>query len=777
MQKFISVRPIFAAIAIAAAFLTMCISGFDFHPLYSPDSAEFSILAKSISSGQGYRDISQPNSPPHTKYPFGYPALLAPAAFLFGASGPAYIIACKTTTAILGALALIGVYFFFKTYLSPVNLLALLLLCASNPVAFLFSTNVMSEIPQTCFSIWSLILIVFLEANISLGAVKESIREAGGTKAIVAAVLLLIFIMALAIAANYYVRGNGIVLLPAAISYIFFRKSKDPLWFRFVKSAALTFFVVLLVLPWVYRDVQLTSTGQTSGQNYVSQIMTPFENPFKQSLTASLLSQRIKTNSLYYYQVLLAHLFPLADANFAGVSPTPAVHKYVHTLSKIIPTLQLFFAIGVIFGIFFHAKKHKADIVLPYLIFFIGLLIIFTYRQHRYLIPLIPFTYYFALTGFSGLTSQIHKKENSSDSSVKLSEPFWKQVCSMAVLMAVPLGVLMFIYLNTAFCLGLVESKSSESELIEVASFLDSSVKKEGVIMAPPHLYLFTNRKSVAFDPKSMSLGAFEATLYHEGISHIATESWMDDLTEFDFLIRSSLNYEFEKIGVIARQVVYKVTEKKEGAIAKEKKPIDYDKMIRRLEGLAPEKRGDVSFNNVLGYYYYEQDNYPKAIECFETVVSNTSESHIAHFNLGAAYLGNGEYEKALREFQLVRNTEFGYTIQHVLNRNIMIARAKQGIEQDPAASGNEVIYLHIASIWLDSGVYRKAVKEIQSAIKINSDWVEPQFLLASSYEAMGENKKAMEVYQTIIVKNPDNSEAKEKLKALKTKKVKKARS
>ena len=50
-------------ILILTVFVILGIYTINLEQLYTPDSAEFIILAKAISSGEGYRDISSPGSP------------------------------------------------------------------------------------------------------------------------------------------------------------------------------------------------------------------------------------------------------------------------------------------------------------------------------------------------------------------------------------------------------------------------------------------------------------------------------------------------------------------------------------------------------------------------------------------------------------------------------------------------------------------------------------------------------------------------------------------
>ncbi|MXX37886.1 MAG: hypothetical protein F4Z85_07385, partial [Gemmatimonadetes bacterium] len=67
---------------VAATFL-LGIWTFDAKLSLSGDNAEFITLARSLAQGEGLLHINSPDPKPATKYPFGFPLLLAPLAWAF----------------------------------------------------------------------------------------------------------------------------------------------------------------------------------------------------------------------------------------------------------------------------------------------------------------------------------------------------------------------------------------------------------------------------------------------------------------------------------------------------------------------------------------------------------------------------------------------------------------------------------------------------------------------------------------------------------------------
>jgi tetratricopeptide (TPR) repeat protein len=769
---------IWALSGILAVFFLVGIRNLDFEQLYSPDSAEFSILAKAMSSGAGgYRDISQPGNPPHTKFPLGYPLLLIPAALLFSKNAAVYLLACKTTTIFLGALTLLGVYFLFQPRLAlapepgsdaprrggAAACGVLVILCAATPVFLLFSSNVMSETPLFCFSVWTLYL-----ARRLLPERPAAVSGTDGAAAPAAAAPRRweyarqcgdCLIVSVAIGAAYYVRGNGIALLPAIALHALTR-GQGKFWGRLLKAVLITVFVAAIVTPWVLRDMKLSRQGATSGENYVSQILTPFENPFRKRLDPELALKRMRMNVRYYCKVALAHVFPWGDKDFSGVENYvgfPGGGKIIAAAAII----RAMIIVLIILGIGSHLKSQGLDLFILYPLCFAGLLIIFTYRQHRYLLPLLPFTYYFLLRGLR-LGWDIGAR-------LKAGGLRWASRGLGYALLAT------LLLANAYTCYGMVQARSGggDSDTLVVGSWLDAAMKKDDVLMAYPYMWFFSGKKCVPFDPKGVSVPGFEMALLHYGINYILADAWMSDLTEYDTMIYSSRLFSFKKMTQIGNHVIYKVDQLKEKELAKRMRAIrerkfDFRPVIQHYKMLAAMAGAIPAFHNNLGYFYYQNGQLDESVREFQQAVALAPDDHIAHFNLGTAYLNNDEYEQALREYELVRKCEFGYTIQHVLNKNVEIATLKRGISEDPKSAGNCFIYFQVAQLWSDRGSYDKAINELKQALKLNPDFLEGKAFLAANYEARGEYQKAMREYEEILKKHPDAAMMKTNLAKLK---------
>jgi hypothetical protein len=118
------------------------------------DNALFIILGRSIATGQGMRDISQPNAPP-SGYAFGFPAMLAIIEWL----SPGNHLAEKLLVVGWFLLAIPLLYLLARDVVGPGPALWTAVLTASNPVMLRWSNQVMTEMPFLSVSLLALLLL------------------------------------------------------------------------------------------------------------------------------------------------------------------------------------------------------------------------------------------------------------------------------------------------------------------------------------------------------------------------------------------------------------------------------------------------------------------------------------------------------------------------------------------------------------------------------------------------------------------------------------------
>jgi hypothetical protein len=134
-------------LVIVAAHITLAALAFDPKPFvggetggYLGDNAGYMILAESLESGRGYRDLHLPGTPHHIDYPPFYPAVLA----LAGAAG-GELTSYKVLSALFSTASVLLLFLLAGTRLSSGDALAVTAAFALNPVGIYFSHWVLTE--------------------------------------------------------------------------------------------------------------------------------------------------------------------------------------------------------------------------------------------------------------------------------------------------------------------------------------------------------------------------------------------------------------------------------------------------------------------------------------------------------------------------------------------------------------------------------------------------------------------------------------------------------
>jgi hypothetical protein len=184
------------------------------------DDGIYICTAKALAEGHGYRLINIPGSPPQTKYPILWPAVLSllwPAAPF-----PANVVLMQSLTLACAAALLALSYLFLARwkYAERGPAFAACLLCATSSEHLYFGTIVLTEIP---FGLACLMAFWMLEAHLE--------KEGNG--------LLLGIVLAVPI----LLRTAGAPLLPAAL-YVLWRSGKPVVW---VIAGS-----VMALLPWTW---------------------------------------------------------------------------------------------------------------------------------------------------------------------------------------------------------------------------------------------------------------------------------------------------------------------------------------------------------------------------------------------------------------------------------------------------------------------------------------------------------------------------------------------
>ena len=353
--------------ALGLCGLLMGILLFDANLSLTGDNAQFINLGRSLAEGYGLSETIEGEPIPHTKYPFGFPLLLAIVHIIF----PGNLIALKSLVVLLYAISIPLTYLLIREFAAPPMALGVSTLCLASLHLLDYSHQVMSEIPFLLCSLMALLLLHRAHNG-------SSTKDTKDTKGINAFLLRVsscpwwILLAIIAIIAAYYIRSAGIILIGTGI--IFFALHK-----KWKETGIIAIGSLLLALPWQIRNASL------GGTPYIQQLLSI--NPYRPEegmLTFATLIERILENLEFYGIHIIPHIFlpSFIDANYF---------------------VGLFFSGLVLYALI--AGLLKRHLLIVYLTCYLILYILWPYvwSDTRFLVPAIPILFYAILTSMDEL--------------------------------------------------------------------------------------------------------------------------------------------------------------------------------------------------------------------------------------------------------------------------------------------------------------------------------------------------------------------------------------
>src|SRR5262245_904259 len=308
------------------------------------DSGVYLTLAKSLATSGEYRDIFIHDNPPHTRYPPVFPVLLAPIARFSGYN----VVLMKVAMILLGALALLALGAFFRELDSKLmGCLVVMLTATSHGIVF-YTESLMTEIPYLFFSV-----LVLLQAQ----------RVAPAPRWSPTGLLVLVAL----ISVTYLTRFVGLSLLAAVTTWTLL-ESQGPVLARVRRTLVIGALGAVPALVWMARNRLVgdqIGTAYWGDYNLVGQLVS--------------MPERIG-NNLYKYarhtgRVILFILPQVTEA-----------------------ALPLLMLAAVVVAGFAWCVLYRRTALEYYVVFYGVAVVLFPgTRPQRYLVPLIPFVWYYFL--------------------------------------------------------------------------------------------------------------------------------------------------------------------------------------------------------------------------------------------------------------------------------------------------------------------------------------------------------------------------------------------
>jgi 4-amino-4-deoxy-L-arabinose transferase-like glycosyltransferase len=345
-------------LAVGLALITFLLGvwTFDAKLSLSGDNTEFITLARSLAQGSGLTHINTAAPAPATKYPPGFPLLLAPMELLApGSWTPMKWLVVVTFTAAVPLFFLL-----MRISLGTLPSLSAAAICLTLPLLQDYAHQIMSEIPYLAFSVGALYLLKRSGDN-------SSVR---GNRWLLAA-----FVCTMA---AYYIRTVGIVLVVAAVLSFLVRGERR-------KGLVFLGAALLAWLPWTLRNRFVGSGGV-----YLQQLIqiNPYF-PDQGLLDLGGFVDRVLQNTATYYLQILPSIGRYPDPFHGPVSP-------LHPLAAAIAISMIYAAVQV--------YRSRRDLLLfTYTVLFLGTVVLWYWSGDRFLVPILPMLIYFAVIAASDL--------------------------------------------------------------------------------------------------------------------------------------------------------------------------------------------------------------------------------------------------------------------------------------------------------------------------------------------------------------------------------------
>ncbi|MGD1075745.1 MAG: tetratricopeptide repeat protein, partial [Thermodesulfovibrionales bacterium] len=146
--------------------------------------------------------------------------------------------------------------------------------------------------------------------------------------------------------------------------------------------------------------------------------------------------------------------------------------------------------------------------------------------------------------------------------------------------------------------------------------------------------------------------------------------------------------------------------------------------------------------------------------------VKTSPDSFMGHYNLGMAYVSQGELDSAIAEFQTAIRLNPAYADAHY---NLGLACASQG-QWDSAIAEYEIAiqlvptnakaHNNLGNAYVFQGQLDRAVAEFQTALRLNPAYVKAHNNLGIAYQSQGQVDSAITEFQAALQLNPDYVEA-----------------
>lgn len=522
-------------ILICVLFLTAGVLMINDLNIYTPDSARYLIWAKSLARFDGYIDRTLPEPERYVIHAPLYPVLLAPAVLVFGGS----ILTAKVFTLLVGLIAIIALHFWLRQKVGARYALVGAVLLAGNALFFLFSSEVLSDVP---FALCIIAFFILLERFDSPRGV--------GTGSFLAFLGVL--------TAGILLREVGFALVFAAAGYFFLKKDyKQILW------------VVLLPLAvyaswWVRNEFIVAGFEHPTFTNTILYTKHYFSAPGDPILKEYL--ARIAVNAGVYWEKILSLIFFPTYLSTSSILVN-GLEEPFRSLNQILTVLKypLWILSGglVILGIYHDVTKSLTGKVrLVFLCFYVLIILLYPINDIRFLLPALII---FIFSMVNGCAKIFPGMEHGAAARIAL----W----GTAVLLMVPniawiaqVSVHSFSYEHSAQ--GAREGpKGLENEpwhftkyFRSAGAWIEEHAASADIVFSQwKEMSSWISPRKLIVYGLDLPVGEFDALMRDYGVKYLVAVTSTDGSREFDFQMMESLKFSFLPLAAFGNVEIFQV--------------------------------------------------------------------------------------------------------------------------------------------------------------------------------------------------------------------------
>jgi tetratricopeptide (TPR) repeat protein/4-amino-4-deoxy-L-arabinose transferase-like glycosyltransferase len=657
-----------------------------------PDSPEFVIGARSLATGHGYRDLSQPGLPAIPR-PIGMSLLLAPVVGWRGYD----IWACKCVSLILATGSAGLSYLVLRKVASPNVALAVLAMISLSPIHGLYAGQVFSEVPYIFYTLALLALVVTSGDRSALGP----FRAAG--------------ICLLALLAEK-TRAQGVALWPALVIWSVLRPDR-----RRIAPLLAGVGCASVVLNW------LGVFGASPTGWYTSYLRNAYADQGSYAVFANGVAA-----IRFYLGALIGVLAPTQwpDRFFFGLSAPVELPEFAAAL------VGGAVAVAVVIGVKRRVRETgtwaESTFVMVYLALSFGLLMVWPHRLGRLFFPLLPI----AAVYFWGAIARLRR-------------PWIESLLLGAALVGHVAG-------STITIAHLSTTKSSISSIGDCESvgkwLRHNTPEHVRVFTTNKALFIHSHRYQRFLFAKSLTLGELNELVLTNGIGYAWFTEWQTDPVlvanpalrftpvAFEDALHPLLGIEPNTEGTVPRSTpdVDRQLERLEHVTNWPKLRAD-DPLLRRTQLLLMSDR--LREAETLLSDFLEEHGHPDNF--------NTS---VAQMQLGDVLLRSGRPSEAIELYEQARRGVNADFLETVIRESIAVARvvARSLDESAPAVERAEILE-RLALAHAGLGRWSAALESLERAIQLQPGRIRAQLLRAWVLRRFGDWDAATAQIHTVF--------------------------